>query len=1203
MNTGGSKGAIFNSLVLTCFLLCFCCLTTPAFSQTSIATGSIQGTITDPSGAVIPGAVVTITNKDTGEKVVVKTTTAGAYSSGPLLPANYVVAVNAGGFKTTQATYVVRVGTVTNGNIRLQVGAASTVVQVAATAVQVNSAQATVQNVLDRQEISNLPVNGRNYLDLASLAPGVQIQDGSTFDPTKNGYSSISFGGRFGRTARVEVDGIDISDETVGTVTQNIPQSGIQEFQVAQSTLDLSTEVTSSGTVNITTRSGTNDFHGGGYFYGRSDQTSARIAPNQLDFSRKQYGVNFGGPFIKNRLFFFGDWEYTKQGLANPVSLIAPFSGLSGSYNSPFKDNMFLGRLDYKIKPGVTAFARFSYEQNLSVRGFNPGVYQPFLNRDHTPVYAAGLDFSTGRFTHSLRFGYTKFHNEIFDAIAQSGAQNIAPGIELNLAPSLDFTCLNGGEYYCSGSNVLAPQATFQRNIQGKYDGSYIFGNHILRYGFTIDSILGGGLASFFGLAPNVNAIVNSSSKAFAASGTYKCPDGSTGMNCPLNYPVQNVLMGNGQGYFTEIPQFGLPAGGQFDTRFEWYVGDSWKARSNLTINYGLRYVRDTGRSDADLAAIPCSATTLISCSGNLLDQWGPGLGGRVNQPNLNFAPQLGIAWDPTGSGKTVIRMGGGLYYENAVFNNILFDRPARLQKGLFFNTALACLFGNTFPVTYPNGQVATPTFCGKRIGDEVTNIANFQKAYQQATVQAGPQANGAFVGNTLAEGFNSTGDQLIAPDYRTPFSWQMNFGVQHQFGKNSILSVDFARNVGLHFLLGVDVNHTGDARYLDKNAALAAISATNDSFGCTTGTGAAAINCAIAAGATIADYAGNGLDSGVALASGFPCGAGGCAFPGKNPNLGENQMLFPIGRSTYDGLLISWKSNLTNPLPGLHRASILASYALSRFNSQAADQDFVNNATDMNNPLRFTGPTGLDRTSQLGLGAVLNFPWATQVSFATHWNTAIPLTLRLPNSGAPGEIFRTDWTGDGQVGSNGIGEVLPGTNIGSFGRSIKTGDLTQVIATYNSTMAGTLTPAGQKLVSAGLFSIDQLKQLQAVMPTLATPVPGHIGMSPFFTFDLHLSWLLRPNSVWKGAPETLTIQPEIAVYNLFNFQNFDPAGNTLNGVLQATCFPSPSCVAPGNVTGQTRGSRTNLISPGSASGVNWYGVPRQAEFGVKVTF
>jgi hypothetical protein len=1154
-------------------------------AQATTATGSIQGVVTDPSGAVVAGAKITILNKDTGQTIHLTTTSAGVYNSGPLLPGSYTVRVEAQGFKTAELTLAVRVGTVTPGNVQLQIGAASTVVQVEERAIQVNTAQATVQDVLTRQMISELPVNGRNFLDLASLEPGVQIQDGATFDPTKNGYSSISFGGRFGRTARIEVDGVDISDETVGTTTQNIPQSSIQEFQVAQSSLDLSTELTSSGAVNVTTRSGTNDFHGEGFFYGRSNQTSARIAPQELDFSRKQYGVNLGGPFIKDRLFFFGDWERTEQDLQNPVLLTAPFSSLSGSFQSPFRDNMYLGRLDWKIRPSMTLFYRFSYENNSSVRGFNPGVYQPFLNRDNTPVHAVGLDFTTGRYSHSMRFGYTKFHNEIFDAIAQSGALNLAPGIAINLSPGLDFTCLGGGEFFCSGPNILAPQATFQRNIQGKYDGSVVFGSHIVRYGFGINEIDGGGFAKFFGLAPNVNSIVNAQTEAFADAQPFTCPNGATGRNCPLNYPVQTVLMGNGQGFFTEKPAFNLPAGGQHDTRLEWYLGDSWKALPNLTLTYGLRYVRDTGRSDSDLPPI------------SVLEQWGPGLGARVNQPDHNFAPQLGIAWDPKGNGRMVIRVGGGLYYENAVFNNVLFDRPARLPKGLFFGTALACLLGQPIPVSLPNGNTLNPTFCGQPIGAVVNQIVAAQQTYQQATVQAGPQANASYVGNSLAEGANSTGNQLLAPSYRTPFSWQMNAGIQKQFGSNSVLSVDYVRNIGLHFLLGIDVNHVGDARYLDRNAALAAISATNDMFGCGTGTDAASINCAIAAGATISDYAANGLDSGVTFASGFPCG-GGCAFPGKNPTVGENQMLFPIGRSVYNGLLVSWKSNLSHPLPGFRRTTLLVSYALSRFRSQAADQDFINNATDFNNPLHFTGPTGLDRTSQLGVGAVIDFPAATRVSVATHWNTAVPVTLTLPNSGEPGEIFRTDVTGDGTVG-----DVLPGTNIGAFGRDVKTSDLTAVIQNYNSTMAGKLTPAGQALVAAGLFTADQLKALGAVTPTLALPVTGHIGVSPFFTFDLHVSWILRPSKVWSSVPESLTIEPQIAIYNLFNFQNFDPAGNVISGVLPAACSPYPDCVPPGNVVGQTRQTRTNLISPGAASGVNWYGVPRQAEFGVRITF
>ena len=1162
----------------------------PAAAQATVSTGSIQGTVTDPSGAVVPGAKVTITNPATAAEIRLTASSGGVYNSGPLLPGEYVVKVEAAGFKTTKLTRVAQVGTVTSGDVKLEVGAASTVVEVAgASPIQVNTVQATVQDVLTQQQIEELPVNGRNFLDLAQLEPGVQIQDGSTFDPTKNGYSSVSFGGRFGRTARIELDGVDISDETVGTTTQNIPQSAIQEFQVSQSSLDLSTELTSSGTINVTTRSGTNSYHGGGFFQGRSDQTSARIASNQLNFSRKQYGANLGGPLKKDKLFFFGDWERTQQDLENPVSLVAPFSGLSGSYNAPFRDSEFLGRVDWKPR-GTTVFYRFSYEQNSSVRGFNPGVYQPFLNRDHTPVHVAGWDFTTGRFSHSLRFEYLKFHNEIFDALAASGAQNIAPGIALDISPTLDFTCLGGGEFYCSGQNILAPQGTFQRNIQGKYDGSFVFRSHILRYGFAMNSIKGGGFANFFGLAPYVDSI-QATGAAFAATGTLTCPGGARGANCPLNYPVQTVLLGNGQGFFTELPAFNLPAGGQFDTRLEWYIGDSWKARHNLTITYGLHYVRDTGRSDSDLAPLP------------LLNTFGPGLGNSVRQPNKNFGPQLGIAWDPVGSGKTVIRAGAGIFYENAIFNNVLFDRPPRLATGLFNSTAAACFLGSTVPVTFPNGTTVTPTFCGSAIGAVAGQIASLQQQFDAAIAAAGPSANPGFYPTAMVAAPSFNGLSFLSPDYRSPYSFQMNAGVQHQFGHGTVLTVDYVRNVATHYSLGIDVNHTGDVRFLNRANAVAAISTTNNSRGCTTATTAAAINCAIAAGATIVDYAGNGLDSTVDTTGGSPCPS--CAFGGINPSFGNTTMLFPAGRSVYNGMLVSLKSNLSHPLPGMQRLSLIASYSLSRFNSLFQDQDFVNTAIDQNSPLKFFGPSALDRTHQVGVGAVMDLPAATRVALSSNWKTAAPQTLFIQNSGLPGEIFRSDVTGDGTVG-----DVLPGTNIGSFGRSVKTDNLTSVVQNWNNTGAGQLTPAGQTLTTAinpntGLpfFTAAQLQALGAVTPTLALPVPGHIGISPLFEFDAHVSWLIRPSKIWSNVPESFTVEPIVAIFNVFNRQNFDPFGNVLSGVLQLACTPQPSCVAPGNVTGQTRQTRTNLISPGAASGVNWYAVPRQMEFGVKITW
>src|ERR1700686_4745833 len=241
-------------------------MSTVSFAQTTVAQGSIQGTLTDPSGAGVNGAKITITNKATNQVSTVTSSSSGTYNSGGLIPGDYEVRVEAAGFKTTQQTVIVQVAVTSSGNIKLEVGQGSTVVEVQGSAVTVNTEQATVQGVLTADQIDKMPVDGRNFLDLAQLEPGVQIQDGQTFDPTKAGYSSISINGVFGRTPRIELDGLDISDETVGTTTQNVALSPIQEFNISRPGLDLSTELTSAGSVNVTTRSGTNAIHGQGFY-------------------------------------------------------------------------------------------------------------------------------------------------------------------------------------------------------------------------------------------------------------------------------------------------------------------------------------------------------------------------------------------------------------------------------------------------------------------------------------------------------------------------------------------------------------------------------------------------------------------------------------------------------------------------------------------------------------------------------------------------------------------------------------------------------------------------------------------------------------------------------------------------------------------------------------------------------------------------
>lgn len=1142
-----------------------------------LPTGTIQGTITDPAHAVVPGAKVTIRSQANGQEIHLTTSSAGTYTSGPLQPGVYTVEVTAAGFSTTTTTLNVQVGIVTGGNMALQVGAATEKVNVEANAVQVNTDQPTVQGVLTASQIENVPISGRNFLDLATFEPGVQIQDGGNFDPTKNGFSSVSFQGRFGRTARITLDGIDISDETVGTTTQNIPAGGIQEFQLSQSDLDVSTDLTSSGAVNVVTKSGTNGYHGQGFWNFRDRNAGMANFPGGQSgyFQRNQYGGQLGGYIVKDKLFFFGTGEHVRQPFAVPLTPETQFLGaIPNNYPAYFKDTTSLGRLDWNIMSNMHLFYRFTYNFNSDISAYG-ATYQPFANRDNTPAHGIGWDYSNGNFTHSVRFGYLKFQNHIADAVIGSSVYDPAGSVPVAIHI--------GSGAMRFGPSRLAPQSTFQSNKELKYDGTWIHGKHIFRYGAALNKILGGGYASFY-LYPEIRTLDNAAAIATAATGPY--PGGSTN---PLNYPVYRILAGNGQGFYTPIPQFGYPAGGQYDTRTALYFGDSWKMTQKLTLTLGLRWDRDTGRTDSQYPEMTCDQIDAaafggqVPCTGKqrILDQFGniPNLGAKVRQPNTNFGPQAGFAWDPTGSGKTVIRGGVGLFYENVIFNNILFDSPGRQPKGLFWG--------------YNYGSATSllgPAFAGARVGDIINATWSYAQNLQASTKAAGAAVNYNFLGESLAEGGNSNGGGFFYPGYRSPRSIQMNLGFQREIHSGVVLSVDFIRNVGEHYLVGYDVNHLGDAKYLNKTAALNAISATNSGFGCGTGTDAASISCAIAAGATIGDYAGNGLTAGNDgnFTSGYPASAlgltpdTGAAFPGINPLVGEMQMEFPIGRSTYTGVqakLVARKDNLLGSL--IPHSNWTVSWAGSRFNTMAfgGDQDFLPFAWDQNQPTRYYGPGSLDRTFQLSVGGFFQILHnGPTVALGAHFMSPLATTLYMENQGRAGEIFFSDITGDGEAG-----DPIAGYQLGTYGRGTNGGNVNGAIAAFNSKYAGTFSPAAQTLINNGLFTAAQMKSLGAVIDTIPNAPAGQFSNPWFRAFDAKLAWPIK-------VRERFTVEPSIGFYNLFNFANFGAVGGQLNG-------------SDGSANGTNSQLDKEVLRRGIGTGVNTSGAARQMEWSLKVSF
>jgi hypothetical protein len=1194
-------------------------LSSTMLAQTTISTGSIVGTVTDPQGAVVTGAKVTITDQATGQVIRTSTTSAGAYASGSLIPSRYVVRVEAQGFRTTEETIAVEVAVTASGNFKLQLGEAGQVVEVQATELQVNTEQATVQGIINTEQIENLPVNGRNFLDLAQLEPGVQIQDGGNFDPTKKGFSSISFGGRFGRTARIEIDGVDTSDETVGTTTQDIPQGAIQEFAIGESMLDLSTELTSSGSVNVVTKSGTNAYHGQGYYAFR-DQSLDSNLPGASDtyFQRNQYGGNFGGALIKNKLFFFVDAERTQQAFDQPVLAGPPFQSDSGAFLAPFREIEGIGKLDYQIGKNYHLFYRFSYDQNKDTSAFEAIAFQPLDNMTHTRDHVIGLDFTTGGFTHSVRLGYMKFFNHIATGTNATTPFNPTSPIELAIGP--DFTCLNvsgvSPDVFCSGQGFLAPQTTPQSDHQVKYDGSRAFGNHILRYGGGFNHIQGGGFAGFLADGPAVNDSATDCTLSNGAYNSAVCGTLPGGAANALNYRANFVLLGNAAGYSTEKPSFGFPFGGLGpDNRISLYVGDSWKVRPNLTLTYGLRYVRDTGRTDSDLAPIPQLAA--------FNNQFYSGLQDRVNNPNKNFAPQFGFAWDPAKNGKTVLRGGIGLFYENSIWNNVLFDRPARLQTGDFLGFQAACAGGSPQTFTLPGTSTSiTPTFCNQPIGQVQAQIAALQTQYQAASQAVGSGPNPGFVGDTLTDsGPGGSGTNLFAPDYRSPRSVQINFGIQRELRRGTVFTADYLRNISTHTLLIVETNHVGDSRFLNMTAATNAIVQTLADCG------AATIDAAIAScpgihgagpnnGATIVDFASHpvptgspagtpsfGLDSGNELCGGGPCS--NAAFGGVNSGAtGDNQMLFPIGRSVYNGLQTSLKQDVRNPFKGVHYVNLQVSYALSKYVSQAQDGDFVNSAWNYANPGQYIGPNGLDRTHQISFGGTMELPEHFRASVIGHFYSALPTTLTLAPTGNAGGIFVTavngDGTGDGYLanGSNGaLGSILPGTNLGSYGRGVNGSNINNVISNYNNNFAGKPTPTGQALINANLFTQNELTELGAVMPVVNAAPPNEANNTWLRDLDLSLNWTYK-------VKERLELQPQISFFNVPNFSNFDAPKNTLSGVLSLagqTGLPAQSPVA-GTVNG-TSGAQPNSLRVGLGSGVFGLGSPRVMELSLKINF
>ncbi|MDE3201065.1 MAG: carboxypeptidase regulatory-like domain-containing protein [Acidobacteriota bacterium] len=1210
----------------------------PALGQ-AISTngGSIQGSITDATGGVIPGAKITVTNLGTSASRTLVTDSAGFYSIGPLIPGTYTVSVAAPGFKRTVVTTVVKTGTVTSGNIKLAVGSQGVTVEVNAGSIQVDTEQPGVAGVVTGEQIDSLPINGRNILDVAQLQPGVVLQSGQQFDPTKTGYSAIGMNGQNGRATRILIDGQDISDETVGTTVYNVPEGAIGEFQLNRANQDVSGEVTSTGQVLMSTRSGTNRIHGNVFGIFQDARAgfagSNGLAGDQSPFQRNQFGGYAGGPILRDKLFFFGGAERVKQFDSSPVTKSNPNFGtlysMFPNVPDPFKDTFSIGRLDYDGPLGVHYFVRATYSNNAAFGTAGQNPYALFQNQDNVPAIVGGADFTTGRFTHSLRFGYLKFINNINPGASSVGNSVYNPagilGIDFELISSI-----------YAGANYLAPQKTYQSSKQFRYDGTWTRGRHSIKYGGEVSRILEGGFAAFY--ADFLTSIHTTSTFQLAKCASSNPIGGVDGngqcLGDPLyGYSPYEFVLGNGNGSFSERPGFGLPGGGQFSWRMAAYIGDTWKVRPYFTVQAGVRWSVDTDRANQDLPTPTCgqvdpslqfSGCDSQNASTPLFNFFGPGLGlGKpTHQPWANFGPQLGFVFSP-GSHKMAIRGGAGIFYENNLFNN---SGNARAQNTPVEFPGWAYGLNHYYQSTlnlpgYANGIQgltndgdpcdAGSSNChswaeiyGMSVADASTLVAKLDTKYKAAS--AVPQPNTSFVGGGDALGvFSGYGGP-----YLTPYSIQLNGGVQYEFKPGIMLSVDYIHNATLKVPLTVDTNHVGSASFLEMNAAQNAIDATLSSCG------AATIDAAIQPGgcpggsgvdssgapnnsATIDDFANNGLDSGDAYLGGVAASAygltpdEGAAFAGANPNVGDGQFILPVGKSAYDALQFVFQEQKANPMRGILQSSAQISYNLSRAvtNSRGGSNQFFGGYGAWNNDHvnRYIGRNDLDYTNGLGLAGSVSLKYGPQIAVVGHFFSAPPSDLTLADVVANAQIFKTDLDGDGSTG-----DLLPGTNPGAYMHEVKGRGLNKLISKYNSTQAGTITPAGQALVDAGLFTQSQLVTMGAVKQALA-PAPDNPLQNPATrTLDVRVAYPIRYLGRFR---EGLTITPTVSVYNVANMANYSGFG----GLADANTDTSSDVFL--NSPNTQENLNHNRTLRGSGNGTFDQGGPRTMEFQLKVEF
>jgi len=629
--------------------------------QAQTPRGSLRGTVQDASGARVASARVVLQAVDSALRREATSEDRGEFRLDDLLPGNYRITVSATGFAPAQSNVTIAVSSVREVTVTLKPATAPEKVNVQSqsssiTTQPIDLVSVVHQGVISRQDLATLPLAERSFANIAYLAPGTEPVEPS--DPTKARITAVATGGSSGLNNELSVDGGDNSDDFIGGFLQNFSPEVIQEFAMRTANEDADTGGTTAASVVITTRRGTNDWHGDGAFYDRAADLNARYpienpAPDpKQPFSRQNYVFTLGGPVKKDKIWTFSSFEFVhenasiayspaNQGEFNALStlasdgLIPGVTSIDAPKNTPIPFRDYLGSL------------RLDWAQSEKSQWFWRGSTDNYTT--HNNLVQQGTLPSTGLLTHnnymnmvisnSYEFSPTWLGTFVFNAsglhLTQTRNSNL--GFALQFPFSATSQTISGFETYGDNqfnSAITAfPSVRNQEKYQFRYDVSHATGDHSFKFGvnFIHEPVLGG---TFPGNAETLYVFPEDPSFYVTNPGQFA-----------IDYAAGAEVTDASDGSFSQNVQ-----------RLALYAQDSWRVTSHFTFNYGVRYQTTyglflaSGRSQLDNPA--------LALAGSLVN-------GVPHDDRKQFAPRLGITYSPGNSGKTVVRAGFGLFFND----------------------------------------------------------------------------------------------------------------------------------------------------------------------------------------------------------------------------------------------------------------------------------------------------------------------------------------------------------------------------------------------------------------------------------------------------------------------------------------------------------------------------------------------------------